>query len=73
MATTQGYFRLDERMTSAEAAAYLGVKVETLNTWRHYRRGPAYYKFGRLVNYTRRDLDAFLDLNLRRVEPVGRR
>ena len=67
MATVQGYFRLDDRLTSAEAASYLGVKMETLNTWRCKNKGPAYYKMGRVINYTRRDLDAYLDLNMRRV------
>jgi|GEM_PF-2522692 len=34
----------EERLTSAQAAAYLGVSVGTLRNWRHALTGPAYYR-----------------------------
>ena len=43
------------------AASYLGVKVETLRTWRKQRRGPRYRKLGRCVRYSSADLLAFVE------------
>lgn len=50
-----------------QAAAILGVRVETLNTWRCTKRYPlAYIRVGRRIRYRYEDLMAFLDA--RRVE-----
>jgi excisionase family DNA binding protein len=43
------------------AAAYLGVSVETLRTWRQKKRGPRYRKLGRCVRYSLADLEAFIE------------
>lgn len=51
---------IDERMSPAAAAAYLGVSAHTLKNWRSSRAGPAFYSMGR-VFYWRRDLDAFVE------------
>jgi hypothetical protein len=49
----------DEFIGDHEAAADLGQKKSTLATWRSQGRGPAWYKFGRIVKYRRRDLDDY--------------
>lgn len=50
-----------ELMTPQEAAAYLGVEVSTLAMWRSTKRYPLpYVKVGRLVQYRKTHLDAFL-------------
>lgn len=50
----------DELLTEQEAAAYLGVSVSGLRKWRNNRRGPQYYRLGRLIRYTRFGLKAWL-------------
>jgi excisionase family DNA binding protein len=56
--------RMDEGndlMTRIQAAAYLGVKVNTLAVWATTGRyNLPCYKVGRLVKYRRSDLDAFI-------------
>lgn len=50
-----------ERMSPATAAEYLGIKESTLAIWRCTRRYKLpYIKVGRLVQYRKSDLDAFL-------------
>lgn len=51
-----------------QTAEILGVTPKTLQQWRFYSRGPAYYKFGRTVRYRPEDLEAFAQK--RRVEPI---
>ena len=49
-------------LTRAEAAAYLGLKEQTLATWASNKRyGLKYIKAGRCVRYRVADLEAFLD------------
>ena len=56
MSTEQGL------LTRREAAAYLGLKEQTLATWASTKRyGLKYIKAGRCVRYRVRDLEAFLD------------
>ena len=43
-----------------DAAHYLGVSVSFMEKRRLYGDGPAYYKLGKAVVYTREALDAFL-------------
>lgn len=45
--------------TRTEAAAYLGLAVNTLKYQAYTGTGPAYHKLGRKVIYTRADLDAY--------------
>jgi excisionase family DNA binding protein len=51
-----------ELLRPEDAASFLGVKVDTLASWRCTKahRIP-YYKVGRLVYYRRHDLESFLD------------
>lgn len=49
-------------LTRAEAAAFLGLKEQTLATWASQKRyNLKYIKAGRCVRYRVRDLEAFLD------------
>ena len=48
-------------MTAEEAAGYIGVAVQTLSVWRlNGRYNLPYKKVGRLIRYSRRDLDRWL-------------
>jgi hypothetical protein len=49
-----------ELIPDVGAAAALGVKRETLATWRSQGRGPAFVKIGRRVFYRRLDLHQFI-------------
>lgn len=50
-----------DTMSPDAAAAYLGVKPTTLAMWRSTKRYPLpYIKVGRLVQYRKYHLDAFL-------------
>jgi hypothetical protein len=44
----------DEGVSEGETAEILGVKPETLATWRSQGRGPKFRKTGRRVEYTPR-------------------
>lgn len=48
-------------LTTKQAAAYLGVAVATLRTWRHRRRGPKSFRMEGRIVYRRSALDAYLD------------
>ena len=51
-----------ELLGREEAAAYLGLKPQTLACWSSTRRyNLRFIKVGRCVRYRKRDLDAFLD------------
>lgn len=53
----------DERLTSEQAAEFIGIKPATLNDWRY--RGianqPKYLKIGNRVWYRKRDLEAWVE------------
>jgi excisionase family DNA binding protein len=51
-------------MTRKEAAAYLGLKEQTLALWAHaHRYDLPYYKIGRHAKYKLEDLDGFIERN----------
>ncbi len=53
--------KLAELMSRIDAAAYLGIKPQTLAVWSCNRRyGIPMIKIGRLAKYRRSDLDAFI-------------
>jgi excisionase family DNA binding protein len=55
-----------ERLTRAEAAAYLGVNAQTLANWAHTGKvGIPHHKVGRKVVYMKSDLDNYLAANRR--------
>jgi transposase-like protein len=47
------------KLSTQEAAAYLGVKPNTLEVWRCKHRGPQYAKLGSRIVYDPEELDAF--------------
>ncbi|MBC7149853.1 MAG: helix-turn-helix domain-containing protein [Rhizobium sp.] len=49
-----------EKMTTAEAAAYIGKSASWLNKTRMSGTGPVYLKIGGAVRYLKPDLDAWL-------------
>lgn len=56
---------------SEEVAKKLGVKPQTLATWRLYRKGLPFVKVGRLVRYQMEDVDAFIEKHLVKSEVAG--
>ena len=46
-------------ITDKEAAKYLRLSSKTLDKFRLSDRGPRYYKLGRRVMYTQKDLDSW--------------
>jgi excisionase family DNA binding protein len=54
--------RMGRLLSTAEAAALLGLSRRTLEKWRYERRGPAYRALGsRRVRYDEDDLRAWVD------------
>lgn len=50
-----------EQLSLAEAAAYLGVSVQTLTKWRHQNKGPtSWLTPANRVAFCREDLDRFI-------------
>jgi transposase-like protein len=47
------------KLNTREAAAYLGVRPNTLEVWRCKHRGPKYAKLGSRIVYDQDDLDNF--------------
>ena len=47
------------KLNTHEAAAYLGLKPNTLEVWRCKHRGPRYAKLGSRILYDQDELDAF--------------
>jgi hypothetical protein len=44
-----------------EAAAVLGVALQTVRNWRFLRQGPNYVKFAHSVRYDMNELNKFVD------------
>lgn len=58
-------FALVNRLSTQDAAEYLGIRGETLARWRSERRllgieQPNFYRIGKKIFYLKDDLDAFL-------------
>ena len=47
-------------LTRKEAAKYLNVHKSTLDAWAAKGMGPTFYKVGRSVRYSVKDLDDFM-------------
>ena len=48
-----------QKLNTEEAAAYLGIRPNTLEVWRCKHKGPRYSKIGTRVLYDVDDLEAF--------------
>lgn len=49
----------ERKLNNQEAAAFLGVRPNTLEVWRCKHKGPRYSKLGRRVLYDIADLEEF--------------
>lgn len=47
-------------LNEKQAAAFLGVSVKTLQSWRFLRKGPPYIKMGAAVRYQQAGLDQYV-------------
>ena len=54
-----------ELLSCEETAKILGVRPQTLATWRLYGRPLPYCKIGRLVKYRRSDVLAFIEQSMK--------
>jgi predicted DNA-binding transcriptional regulator AlpA len=56
---------LENVLTEAKAARYLGISGAALRLWRSEGKGPRYFKAGeKLVRYRRTDLDSWIEARL---------
>ena len=63
----QSEFGVNPKLSTKQAADYLGLAEQTLANWRFLRQGPVYSKLGRRIVYQIIDLDAYLQQN--RIQP----
>lgn len=61
--------RYSHLLRPEEVASRLGVTVNTLAIWRHYRRGPSFLKIGRQVRYPEELVNEFLNEAVRDCDP----
>ncbi len=52
-------------MTTKEAAAFMGLRSNTLEIWRLRGSGPQFVKFGRAVRYRLTDLESYIEAQTR--------
>lgn len=54
---------MDDRewLTPRQLAAWLGVPVQTVYTWRHRRVGPRGHRVGKHVRFRRSDVERWLE------------
>lgn len=48
-----------QKLNTEEAAAYLGIRPNTLEVWRTKKKGPKYSKIGSRVLYDLNDLESY--------------
>ncbi len=48
-----------QKLNTEEAAAYLGIRPNTLEVWRTKKKGPKYSKIGSRVLYDLNDLETY--------------
>ena len=49
-------YQLPKRLTEREAAAYLGIKSQTLQNWRQAGSAPPFYRVGAKIIYDENEL-----------------
>lgn len=65
-----------QKLSTEEAAVYLGIRPNTLEVWRCKHKGPRYSKIGTRVLYDVDDLEAFFTaraVDTLESAPMGRR
>ena len=60
------------RLTTLEAAEYLGLSQSTLNNWRLTGGGPVFYRAGNRIFYSRPLLDEWMDARVMTTTAQGR-
>jgi excisionase family DNA binding protein len=53
-------------LTPLEAARYVRISVSTLAKWRVYGGGPPFIRIGRVIRYSRGELDAYMAARIAR-------
>ena len=53
-----------------EAAAHMGVSLQTIRRWRRERSGPPFVKFEKAVRYRQEDLDLFIANAVIQTSPI---
>lgn len=51
-------------LNERQAAEYIGASVFALRSWRSSKKGPTFFRAGKLVRYRRGDLDAWIESRL---------
>jgi excisionase family DNA binding protein len=62
----------DPLLDPGEVSTLLGLPVATLANWRCAGKGPPFLRVGRHVRYRRRDVDRWIDAQVRHPEAVAR-
>jgi len=47
-----------------QASRYIGVSQAALRTWKRDRKGPAFFRAGKLLKFRKTDLDAWIEARL---------
>lgn len=55
----------DRLLSAQEVADYLRVPLATIYTWRHRHQGPPGLRVGRHLRYRRRDVEAWIELQMK--------
>ena len=55
-------------VSEKEAAAILDVSLSTIRRWRKNGSGPAFFRFGGVLRYSRAALDEFVDNHTTKTE-----
>jgi len=63
--------KIEEFLTTREAARYLGLAPVTLEKWRYAGTGPNHCHFGYAVRYSQKDLDDYARRCKIRPKPKG--
>ncbi len=51
-------------LTTKEVARLYGLHPDTLTKWRHFKKGPRYFKDGRIILYHQKDVQQYLETGL---------
>ena len=59
-----------DMLNERQLAEYLKISVPTVRSWRLFRKGPAYHKFGSSVRYRISDVDQWVDSTREQLEGI---
>ena len=61
---------MEKLLTESEVADIFRLKVRTLQSWRHKKKGPPYFKDGGLIRYRASDVEEHLEKQI--VDPEAK-